>query len=248
MDEVDKWPLEQGRVFASEFFTVEELTEKQQENDWLREGGPDDEVDYYPTYDYRYGAYECLTIDELKAAFLYGNWAIRQCFTYKNLAFINQINAGDEWLTLKKFEDGRLLDFESITMIRTINHEVRSWVEDFDTSEYEDDERVRVVSRRVAEEHAEALTMKFHSTYPSYGNKKARYEVDAPENEKKDFGIYFVDVAGDYFPEYIGQLLTATYEQCRSLDYLDDEFKKRWRQPRGLRVHTARELQEGIAE
>ncbi len=114
------WPLENSREFASEFFTEEELTEKQQKNTWLRRGGPDEDPDYFPTYDYSYTYYECLTVEELKKACLYGNWAIRQCFTYRNLAFINQINAGDEWWTLKKFEDGRLLAFESCSMAAII--------------------------------------------------------------------------------------------------------------------------------
>lgn len=114
------WPLERGRMFASEFFTEEELTAKQQENTWLRRGGPDEEPDnsgfYFPTYDYSYTYYECISLAELKKAFQYGNWAIRQCFTYRNLAFINQINGRDEWWTLKKFPDGRLLAFESCSM------------------------------------------------------------------------------------------------------------------------------------
>ncbi|GAH95207.1 unnamed protein product, partial [marine sediment metagenome] len=117
-----EWPLDPDRKFESPHFILEALKQKQQENAWLREGGPDREDDWYPSYDYSYTAYECLTVDELRRAFLYGNWAIRQCFTYKNLAFINQVNAGDEWWALKKFEDGVLLAFESITMIAVIYH------------------------------------------------------------------------------------------------------------------------------
>ena len=120
----DDWPLEPDRKFDSEFFTEEELTAKQQENSWLRRGGPEQEPDtpgfWYPTYDYSYTYYECISLEELKRCFLYGNWAIRQAFTYKNLAFINQVNAGDEWWTLKKFEDGRLLAFESVTFCAVI--------------------------------------------------------------------------------------------------------------------------------
>ena len=76
------WPLERGRVFASEFFTEEELTAKQQDNKWLRRGGPDRNPDvpsfYFPTYDYNYTYYECASIEELKKFFLFGNWAIRR--------------------------------------------------------------------------------------------------------------------------------------------------------------------------
>lgn len=154
------WPLERGRVFKSEFFTEEELTAKQQENLWLRRGGPDEEPDepgfYFPTYDYCYTYYECNTLEELKKVFLHGNWSVRQCFTYKNLAFINQVNAGDEWWTLKKFPDGRLLAFESCSMIAIINR------------------------------------------------------------------------SNGYFEADMAQMLKATYEQCRHLEYLDDEFKEKY--------------------
>lgn len=154
------WPLEQGREFASEFYTEEELTEKCQENQWLRLGGPDKEPDapgfWYPSYDYGYCYYACKTVEELKKVFLYGNWSIRQGFVYKSLAFINQVNAGDEWWTLKKFPDGEILAFESCTMTAIINH-----------GEFED---------------------------------------------------------------YIAQMLKATREQCRKLEYLDDDFVKRYRQ------------------
>lgn len=169
MTEHDDWPLEQGRVFASEFFTEEELTAKQQENTWLRNRDVEDGIYAdYPTSDYSYTYYECITLEELKKAFLYGNWSIRQCFTYKNLAFINQINAGDEWWTLKKFEDGRLLVFESCSMVAIIKQNLE-----------------------------------------------------------------------DYFEDYIGQLLKATYEQCRHLEYLDDEFKEKHLRERPLRLPHA---------
>lgn len=249
----DNWPLDRSRVvFASEFFTVKELTEKQQQNHWLRNRDTEDGVyTQYPTYDYSYGAYECMTVDELKAAFLYGNWSIRQCFTYKNLAFINQINAGDEWWTLKKFEDGRLLDFDSITMIRTINHEMNKWTEDFNTSEYEDYEdgkRFRVIRPWVAKEHAAALTKKYHEGTPDYHYKEARFVVGQPKDKKNDFGIYFVDVATKFFPEYIEQLLKATYEQCGNFSYLDAEFMAKWTTgvTLSMRVHSARELSERL--
>ncbi len=47
-----EWPLEQNRKFESEFFTEEELTAKQQENDWLRNRDVEDGVyTEYPTHD-----------------------------------------------------------------------------------------------------------------------------------------------------------------------------------------------------
>lgn len=154
------WPLEHDREFASGF-TKEELTAKQQENAWLRLGGPDKEPDapgfWYPSYDYSYSYYVCETLDELKRAFLYGNWAIRQAFIYKNLAFVNQVNAGDEWWTLKKFEDGEIIAFESCSMVPIINH------------------------------------------------------------------------GEGHFEDYIPQMLKATKEQCRKLEVLDDEFRRKYR-------------------
>ncbi len=240
------WPLDNTRHFDSEFFTEEELTAKQQENSWLRDRGKEDGIyTQYPTSDYSYTYYECKTIDELKAAFLYGNWAIRQCFTYKNLAFINQINAGDEWWTLKKF-DGRLLYFDSITMIRTINHETKTWTEDFNTSKYEDGSHFRVIRPYVAKEYAEGLTKETREANPDH-YEKVRYEAGPSKDRKKDFGIYFVDVAADYFSEYIAQLLKATYEQCDKLKYLDAEFMEKWERPPEMRVDSAKELQERLA-
>ena len=41
--------------------------------------------------------------------------AIRSGCILDNLAFVNQINGGDEWWTVKKFADGDLIAFESIT-------------------------------------------------------------------------------------------------------------------------------------
>lgn len=249
----DDWPLEPDRKFDSEFFVEEELTAKQQENDWLRNRDAEDGVyTKYPTSDYCYTYYECLSIEELRKAFLRGNWAIRQCFTYRNLAFINQMNGGDEWWTLKKFEDGRLLRFESITMIRTINHEVWTWAEDFNTSEYKDHDgwcKFRVVRPHVAKEHAATLTKKYHEEHPEYINPKARFEVGAPTDPKMDVGIYFVDVAQDYFPEYIAQMLKASYDQCQRTEYTDEEFNEKYRSEfRDLRVKDARELQERVTE
>ena len=221
------WPIDNNRKFESKYFTLEELTEKQQENSWLRNRDAEDGIyTEYPTDDYCYTAYECLSIDELKAAFLYGNWAIRQCFTYKNLAFINQINAGDEWWTLKKFEDGILLSFESITMIAVINHETKNWTKDYRGPS--DGSGFHVVSEWDAKEEAEKMTLEFHEKKPEYANKKARYIVGDPQDTSNDFGIYFVDIATDYFPEYIEQLLTATHQQCCILEYTSEEFNKKW--------------------
>lgn len=54
--------------------------------------------------------YMCLTIEELKEKLDGGNWSIGTAFCYKDLCFINQIDGGDEWLTIKNN-----ISFESIT-------------------------------------------------------------------------------------------------------------------------------------
>ena len=58
---------------------------------------------------------KCETIEELKTNIGQGNWCTGQGFYYENLCFINQVNGGDEWLTIK--ED---LAFESFTFERII--------------------------------------------------------------------------------------------------------------------------------
>ncbi len=252
----DNWPLEQGRKFESKFFTVEELTAKQQENSWLRNRDAEDGVfTDYPTNDYKYDAcYECLSIEELKKAILQGNWAIRQCFTYLRLAFINQINAGCEWWALKKFEDGRLLGFDSMSMTRIINHERKTWTEDYNTTEYEDGSRFRVISPWVAKEYVRELTSQLQageilrsSVY--FVNATGKYIVGPSKDPKMDFGIYFVDIAQDYFPEWIAQLLKATYEECDTRTYTDDAFDEKWKELHFgsvRRVLTGKELGEAL--
>lgn len=44
---------------------------------------------------------ECSSIDELEEKISYGNCCLGAAFFYKNLCFINQVDGGDEWLTLK---------------------------------------------------------------------------------------------------------------------------------------------------
>ena len=112
-------PYDYKRVFKSVYFTEAELEKKCQDNHWLRNRDLEDGIyTQYPTYDYSYSCYVCESVKELKECFRWGNWSIRQCFIYENLAFINQINGGDEWWTLKKFKDGRLLAFESCSFLR----------------------------------------------------------------------------------------------------------------------------------
>ncbi|MGU3473092.1 hypothetical protein ACLBWT_18340 [Paenibacillus sp. D51F] len=57
------------------------------------------------------------SVDELMEKFRQGNWCLGTAFVYKNLAFINQIDGGDEWMTLKDW-----CSFESITFRAVLRH------------------------------------------------------------------------------------------------------------------------------
>lgn len=98
-----------------------ELEEKCQKNGWLKRGGYIWQDDPY-LEEYPYSFYEAESVSELIDFFKHGNWSIRQGIVYKDLAFINQINGGDEWWTLKKLPDGKWLDFESISAAAIIEN------------------------------------------------------------------------------------------------------------------------------
>lgn len=96
--------------------TRDALIEKCQENGWVRRGGYDWQDDPY-LEEYPYHFTRVNDIEELRGIFASGNYAIRQGFLYDDLAFIQQVNGGDEWWTLKQVSDEGLptdwLDFES---------------------------------------------------------------------------------------------------------------------------------------
>lgn len=58
---------------------------------------------------------ECFSMEELEEKLENGNWCLGAAFFYKNLCFINQVDGGDEWLTIK--DD---YAFESFTFSRII--------------------------------------------------------------------------------------------------------------------------------
>jgi len=91
-----------------------------QKNAWLKRGGIDFEDGFLPESDYPYPLVEAASLASLAAFFTHGNWPIRQGIRYKSLAFVNQVNGGDEWWTLKNFT-GEWVDFESITFPRIID-------------------------------------------------------------------------------------------------------------------------------
>lgn len=93
----------------------ESLIEKCQENSWLKRGGYDWQDDPW-LEEYPYDFSRIPTIQDLADYFSSGNWTIRQGVLFGDLAFIQQVNGGDEWWTLKKLPDGSWLNFESYTM------------------------------------------------------------------------------------------------------------------------------------
>lgn len=84
-----------------------------QRNGWLRVGGYAWQDDPY-LEEYPYAFVATKNIDDLRGFFEHGNWAIRQGIVYDNLAFIQQVDGGDEWWTLKRSGDS-WIDFESIS-------------------------------------------------------------------------------------------------------------------------------------
>lgn len=100
--------LQQNRICGNE---RSRLVEKCQENGWLKVGGYDWQDDpFLEEYPYEFSRID--DIDALREYFERGNWAIRQGVVFGDLAFINQVNGGDEWWTLKRDGEGWLA-FES---------------------------------------------------------------------------------------------------------------------------------------
>lgn len=85
-----------------------------QKNGWLKRGGYDWQDDPYME-EYPYEFDRCFSMDDLADFFNAGNWAIRQGVVYGDLAFIQQVNGGDEWWTLKQGTDGSWVPFESVS-------------------------------------------------------------------------------------------------------------------------------------
>jgi hypothetical protein len=70
---------------------------------------------------------KCNSVEELESYLKKGNWSLGQAFYNKNLCFINQVEGGDEWLTIK--DD---YAFESYTFERIIKQGTFPlYIEDF---------------------------------------------------------------------------------------------------------------------
>jgi len=70
----------------------------------------------YPDFDYGYNFEELASLETLMERMEHGNWGIRTGFLYGGLAFVQQANGGDEWLTLRQTAPGEWESFESISM------------------------------------------------------------------------------------------------------------------------------------
>ena len=88
------------------------------QNGWMN-GEFAKEDGYFIVEEDRLNKNSCFVIDDinnLETFFKTGNWCLGQTVLYKNLAFMQQVNGGDEWLTLKMFSDGKMRSFESCSM------------------------------------------------------------------------------------------------------------------------------------
>lgn len=104
---------ESGHYKPVDSETAEKLERKCQENGWLMRGGYDWQDDPY-LEEYPYEFCTASDMESLTSFFEHGNWAIRQGIVFDDLAFIQQVNGGDEWWTLKRDGDG-WVDFESVS-------------------------------------------------------------------------------------------------------------------------------------
>lgn len=97
------------------------LVLKCQENGWLKIGGYDFEEDPFLEEDSPYSFVRAKDVETMKLFFDHANWSIRNGILYKDLAFINQINGGSEYWTLKyDYENSKWVSVDSISMKRVV--------------------------------------------------------------------------------------------------------------------------------
>ena len=85
----------------------------------------------YPAGDYGYSFEEVADLDTLAERFDHGNWSIRTGFLYGGLAFVQQVNGGDEWLALRQTAPGEWESFETINMRHILYDREQDGFEDF---------------------------------------------------------------------------------------------------------------------
>jgi uncharacterized protein DUF3846 len=88
-------------------------------NQWLQIGQENPWIKHADDPPFTKGSfYGCQSVDELEERLSFTNWSLGTAFHYRDLCFINQVDGGDEWLTIKSFRDqgkATSLAFESIT-------------------------------------------------------------------------------------------------------------------------------------
>ncbi len=104
---------------------VEKWLSIAQQNPWIRQRGSGDANDTCAFEEAltELDFFQCNTVEELYSYLVRGNWMLGQPFYFKNLCFINQINAGDEWLVIR---DG--IAFESLTAGAMVYPEFKDWI------------------------------------------------------------------------------------------------------------------------
>lgn len=95
-------PYEAGSIESQTKRWILKWVELGNQNLWIREA-------HDPPFNTQ-SFHECNTDRELLEKFQHGNWCLGQAFHVGNLCFIQQVDAGDEWLTIKEG-----MPFESIS-------------------------------------------------------------------------------------------------------------------------------------
>lgn len=123
---------------------VEKWLSIAQQNIWIRQRGSGDANDVCafdpPVTEQDF--FQCGSISELYNLLTQGNSILGQPFYFRNLCFINQINAWDEWLVIR---DG--LAFESLTAEAMEYEEFRDWIECVFKATEEDLRRLEYITR-----------------------------------------------------------------------------------------------------
>ena len=96
-----------GRLKEADERTKRELTDKCQENGWLRRGGyPWQDDPYLEEYPYEFA--KAGSVEELRGFFAHGNWALRQGIVYEDLAFAQLQSSASASSTWRRFRASRM--------------------------------------------------------------------------------------------------------------------------------------------
>ena len=110
---------------TKQILMIEKWLSIAQQNPWIRQRGSSDANDtcaFEPPLSEQ-DFFQCNTVVELYNYLVRGNWMLGQPFYFKNLCFINQINAGDEWLVIRNG-----IAFESLTAGAMGYEQFRDWI------------------------------------------------------------------------------------------------------------------------